>query len=64
MKLEDFPGRLRNMLAAKKRQEDRIVVVKSSNDTPYDHWIQVTGWIEQGGGIVTLQLEERRTVMR
>ncbi|CAN5290827.1 hypothetical protein BH23VER1_BH23VER1_05320 [soil metagenome] len=44
------------------RDDDRIVVVKSSPDTPYDRWIDVTGAIAGAGGIITLQLEEKRTV--
>jgi len=58
-----FVGRLRGMLEAKDRPEDRIVVVKSRKDVPYEWWIEVTGWIEQAGGIITLQLEEERTVV-
>ncbi|MBI1374610.1 MAG: biopolymer transporter ExbD [Phycisphaera sp.] len=60
---EEFVGRLRTMLASKQRPEDRIVVVKSRQDTPYMWWIKVTGWIEEAGGIITLQLEEERTVV-
>ena len=58
-----FLARLSGMLKSKSRPEDRIVVVKSSKDTPYHHWIKYTGFIEQAGGIITLQLEEERTVM-
>jgi biopolymer transport protein ExbD len=60
---KDFLARLTGMLRTRTRQEDRIVVVKSTDDTPYHHWIQITGWIEQSGGIITLQLEEERTVV-
>ena len=59
----DLASRLKRDLAAKKRPEDRIVVVKSSKDTPYDRWISITGLIETAGGVVTLQLEEEQTVM-
>jgi hypothetical protein len=55
--------RLRRLLAAKSRSEDKIVVVKSSKDTPYHHWIDVTGKVEEAGGVITLQLEEERTIM-
>ena len=54
---------LRVLLAAKTKPEDKIVVVKSTKDTPYDHWILYTGWIGEAGGIVTLQMEEEQTVM-
>jgi biopolymer transport protein ExbD len=59
----DFVPKLRRLLSAKTRPEDKIVVVKSSKDTPYHHWIAVTGMIDEAGGIVTLQLEEERTVV-
>ena len=38
------------------------MVVKSSPDTPYDHWINVTGLIEEAGGVITLQMEESQEV--
>lgn len=59
----DFTSGLRRLLAAKTKPEDRIVVVKSSKDTPYDQWILYTGYIADAGGIVTLQLEEEQTVL-
>ncbi len=58
----EFVGRLRELLKGRNRPEDRIVVVKSSADTPYDHWIDVTGWIEEAGGVITLQIEESHEV--
>lgn len=58
-----FREQLRPLLKAKARAEDRIVIVKSKPDVPYDRWILVTGWIEEDGGIITLQLEEERTVI-
>lgn len=59
---KQFLPRLKTMLRGKPKPEDKIVVVKSAKDTPYDHWIAVTGWIEEAGGVITLQLEEERTV--
>ena len=59
----DFVPKLRRLLAAKARHEDKIVVVKSTKDTPYHHWIAVTSMIDEAGGTVTLQLEEERTVV-
>jgi biopolymer transport protein ExbD len=61
--LKQFLPQLSRLLKNKTRDEDKIVVVKSAKDTPYRHWIQVTGWIEQAGGTITLELEEERTVM-
>ena len=56
--------RLTSLLSARKRPEDKVVVVKTSKqkDTEYDFWIKVTGEIEAAGGVVTLQLEEERVV--
>ena len=58
----EFTGRLKTMLAGKAKPEDRIVLVKSTPDTPYDRWIEYTGLIEDAGGVVTLQIEENKTV--
>lgn len=58
-----FITALRELLKSKTRPEDRIVVVKSTKDTTYQHWIRVTGWIEEAGGVVTIQVEEERTVV-
>ncbi|MDA0832653.1 MAG: biopolymer transporter ExbD [Planctomycetota bacterium] len=60
--IAEFVGRLRSQLSGKTRPEDRVVIVKSQKDTPYKHWIDVTTRIEEAGGIVTLQMEEERTV--
>ena len=60
----DFESQMRRMMSTRKRQEDRVVVVRSTDDTPYDHWILVTGLVEQAGGIVTLQLEEQKLVLQ
>ncbi len=59
---EEVAPRIAALLRGTTREEDRIVVVKSSPDTPYERWIQVTAAIEKAGGIVTLQLEEKRTI--
>mgnify|MGYP005855554781 FL=1 len=62
--LADFPSRIRQSLAQRRAtKEDRIVVVRSTKDTPYDRWITVTGMIEEAGGVITLQLQEEREVI-
>jgi biopolymer transport protein ExbD len=62
---EAFLPKLKTLLDAKgNKPEDRIVVVKSAEDTPYSHWIEVTGLVDQAGGIVTLQLAEEQTVVK
>ena len=58
----DFAPRLRALLAGKQRPEDRVVIVKSKPDTPYDFWILITGLVEEAGGTVTIQREEERQV--
>ena len=64
VKLDDFLPRMRNLLAAKTREADRVVVVKSARDATYDFWIRITGDIEAAGGVITLQLEEEREVFK
>ncbi len=54
--------RVKAKLAGKSQPEDRVVIVKSADDVPYHHWIEVTSQIEEAGGIITLQLEEERQV--
>lgn len=58
----DFANKLKVLLAGKSRPEDKIVVVKSDNDTTYEMWITVTGEIERVGGLITIQLEEEKEV--
>ena len=54
--------KLEGMLAGKQLEDDRVVIVKSSPRTKYQHWIAVTSIIEQAGGIITLQLEKKETI--
>ena len=59
----EFLNDLRLLLNAKTKPEDKVVVVKSTKDVPYDQWILYTGWIGEAGGIVTLQMEEEQTII-
>ncbi len=59
---DDFLARLKPLLAGKSRPEDRIVVVKSAKDTPYQHWIRVTALVERAGGLIAIQVEEGREI--
>ncbi|MFT5522612.1 MAG: biopolymer transport protein ExbD [Pirellulaceae bacterium] len=54
--------RLKTLLANKKKDQDRVVIVKSKPDTTYFHWIDITGKIVEAGGIITIQTEEEREV--
>jgi biopolymer transport protein ExbD len=56
-----FP-RMKALLAGKTQPDQKVVIVKSDADTPYNQWIYVTSVIEDAGGVVTLQLEEEREV--
>jgi len=61
VKIDRLAAALKAKLAGKKRAGDRVVVVKSVGDVPYQWWIQATTAVEQAGGLVTLQIEETRT---
>ena len=59
---EAFFPQIKRKLSEKTTEADRVVVVKSREDTTYAYWIEITALIEKAGGIVTLQLEEEREV--
>lgn len=61
VKMERLVPVLQSKLAGKKRPADRVVVVKSVGDVPYQWWIEATVAVERAGGVVTLQVEETRT---
>lgn len=60
--LETLEKRIKDLMKTKRNEADKVVVVKSADDTPYEFWVEVTGAIERGDGIVTLELEETQTV--
>jgi biopolymer transport protein ExbD len=62
VKVDELPARLRRLLEGKRRPEDRVVVVKSKPDVPYDHWIAVTTLVQDLGASITILREEERTV--
>jgi biopolymer transport protein ExbD len=62
LRLDQLESSVKAKLSGKTRPEDKVVIVKSDKDTPYNRWIEVTSRIEDVGGIVTLQLEEEREV--
>ena len=59
----EFPQRIKSLLDAKARPQDKVVVVKSRPDTTYDHWIDITSAIEDAGGTITIQREEEREIV-
>lgn len=62
MKMERFKAEILRVLTQKKREVDKVIVLKSKPNTPYERWIEVSDIIQKAGGIITLQLEEQRTV--
>ena len=62
LKLAEFSERIAAALQANSRPEDKVVVVKSSADTPYDHWIRVSQAIDNAGGIITLEITSEQTI--
>lgn len=69
VKIDDDPAdvpydriqaRIKGKLEGKTKPEQRMVVVKTRPDTPYEFWVRVIGQIERGGGVVTLEIEEER----
>lgn len=50
--------RIRQLLAGKEAEKDRVVLVKTADEATYQRWIEVTSTIEAAGGIITLQLEQ------
>ncbi len=62
VKIEELAFRLGKTLEGKRKPEDRIVVLKSKTDVPYDHWIAVSTLVQDVGASITIQREEIQTV--
>ena len=62
IKTEELPGRLRRLLEGKRNPEDKVVIIKSKPDVPYEHWIATTAVVQDLGANITIQREEERTV--
>jgi biopolymer transport protein ExbD len=62
IKTPALPQHLRRLLAGKRRPEDKVIVVKSKPDVPYEHWIGITTLVQDLGASITIQREEERTV--
>lgn len=63
VRFADLPKLLRRLLESKRRPEDKVIVVKSKPDVPYEHWIAVTTLVQDLGASITIQREEERTVV-
>jgi biopolymer transport protein ExbD len=62
VKVEQLAARLRTALEGKRKPEDRVVVLKSKSDVPYEHWIHVSTIVQDVGASITIQREEIQTV--
>jgi biopolymer transport protein ExbD len=62
VKMEQLASRLRAALEGKRRPEERIVVLKSKSDVPYEHWINVSAIVQDVGASITIQREEIQTI--
>lgn len=58
----NFPDRICKELEERKREEDRVVILKSSPQTPYTRWIAVSQIIDQAGGLLTLEVTEEKSI--
>ncbi|NNE92554.1 MAG: biopolymer transporter ExbD [Verrucomicrobiales bacterium] len=56
--LANLDTKMRQLLAGKEAEKDRVVLVKTADEATYERWINVTTAIEGAGGIITLQLEQ------
>jgi len=63
VKMPDLSARLTRLLSGKTQPEDKVVVVKTKPDVPYEHWIAVAALIQDKGGSLTIQREEEQTVV-
>lgn len=62
VKTDQLASRLRAALEGKRRPEERIVVLKSKSDVPYEHWINVSAIVQDVGASITIQREEIQTI--
>jgi biopolymer transport protein ExbD len=62
VKTDQLASRLRVALEGKRRPEERIVVLKSKSDVPYEHWINVSAIVQDVGASITIQREEIQTI--
>ena len=62
VKTDQLASRLQAALEGKRRPEERIVVLKSKSDVPYEHWINVSAIVQDVGASITIQREEIQTI--
>lgn len=63
VKMPDLSARLTRLLSGKTRPEDRVVVLKTKPDVPYEHWIAVAALVQDKDASITIQREEEQTVV-
>lgn len=63
VKLPDLGPRLARLLSGRTKPEDKVIVLKTKPDVPYEQWIAVAALIQDQGGSLTIQREEEQTVV-
>ena len=63
VKMPELPARLARLLSGKIKPEDKVVILKTKPDVPYEHWIAVAALIQDQGASLTIQREEEQTVV-
>src|SRR5436305_5341697 len=63
VKMEELPARLARLLSGKTRPEDKVVILKTKPDVPYEHWIAVAALVQDQKASITIQREEEQTVV-
>jgi biopolymer transport protein ExbD len=63
VKMPELPARLARLLSGRTKPEDKVVVLKTKPDVPYEHWIAVAALIQDQGASLTIQREEEQTVV-
>ena len=63
VKMPELAARLARLLSGRTKPEDKVVVLKTKPDVPYEHWIAVAALIQDQGASLTIQREEEQTVV-
>lgn len=57
-----FPDRISRELTHRNSGHDRVVILKSTPQTPYSRWIAISQIINDAGGMLTLEVTEEKTI--
>jgi len=61
MDIKKFTTEINRIL--KQMKGDKVVVLQSGPNTPYERWIYISDLVQKAGGTITLQLEEEQTII-